>query len=362
MSYIYWFVLVVVFVMGKIAETNPICSIGRNNNYEIRPDTGAFIILSVTLILVAGLRYRVGADYMSYFNWEVTSWGQVWGKILQFKEGGFSLLALISRTIINHGQSIIFFSSLITVGLFCRTIYKYHTMFLVSMLLYIFLGLWQESFNAVRQCMASAIVFAGHRFILTKKPWRYFLVVFCAAMFHASALVMIMPYFLFNRKADMKQIILLTIGAIILRFSYDIIFTVIEEYKGRALLGTAAFYSREVNGFRVAVAFIPIVLYILLCRKDNQTEEQNFYVNALLFNAFAMLAGMGSAYFGRIGLYTNAAVTIGYGHLLQLIDDERTRKVVLFVIMIVFSLYWLYSIIVAGSTIRDYHWIFNAEV
>ena len=360
MSFVYWFVFLTVLALGKAAEDHPKSHIDRNGRCTTLPDTGAVILLSLILMLVSGLRYRVGADYMAYFRYHLSGWEQVWDKFLHFKEGGFAFIAMLSRAVFNHGQSLIFVSSLITVGLYCRTIYKYHAMFLVSLMLYIFTGQWQESFNIIRQCLAGAILFAGHRFILEKKPWHYFAVVLAASMFHISAVVMVIPYFLSNRKADLKQIIFLAVFAVIARFSYDYIFTLIEGIKGVTLYRANAYMSHSVNVFRIMVGFIPIVIYIVVCRKENQTKEQNFYINSLFFNAFALLAGMGSAYFGRIGVYTGAMVTIGYGHLFQLIDDERTRKMTVFATMLMFFLYWLYSLMVAGRDIRSYQWIFSA--
>ena len=361
MSYVYWFVFLAVFALGKAAEDHPKSHIYRNGRCTTLPDTGAVILLSLILMLVSGLRYRVGSDYMSYFRYHLSGWGQVWDRFLHFKEGGFAFIAMLSRAVFNHGQSLIFVSSLITVGLYCRTIYKYHAMFLVSIMLYIFTGQWQESFNIMRQCLAGAVLFAGHRFILEEKPWRYLLVVLAASTIHITAVVMVIPYFLFNRRADLKQIFLLAVFAVIVRFSYGFFFTLIEGFKGIAYYRADEFMSRSVNVFRILVGFVPIAIYIVSCRKKNQTKEQNFYINSLFFNAFALLAGMGSAYFGRIGIYTGAMVTIGYGHLFRLIDDERTRKIIVYAIMLMFFLYWLYSLNIAGRDLRSFHWIFSLD-
>ena len=54
--------------------------------------------------------------------------------------------------------------SLITVGLVTYTIAKESNYYLISILMYIFLGSWHESFNSVRQSAAAQIfVFGGHR-------------------------------------------------------------------------------------------------------------------------------------------------------------------------------------------------------
>ena len=358
MSPAYIVVLLVIVIMGHLAEANPKTHLLRDGNYVLLPDTGAVVILSCVLILVSGLRYRVGTDYMAYYNNRVTDFRVVWNSMIAFKEPGIKLLSFLSHLIVDDGESLIFLSALITVGLYCWTIYRHHAMYLLSMLLYLFLGEWQGSFNGVRQYLAAAILFAGHRFILERKLWQYCLIVFAASLFHTTAIVMLLPYFLFSRKPDIPQLVLLTIGAVIIRFSYDFIFNLIGAYKGSIMnLQGDSYYTNDVNILRILVAFIPVAIYFILCNKEGHTKEQDFYINAAFFNAFAMLAGMGSTYLARIGIYTGATLTIGYGHVFHLIDDDKTRKITMYAAMIVYFLYWVYSL--QGPSLRTYRWIFD---
>lgn len=357
MSPVYWGVLLAVAVLGNLAQTNPVLKLHRDGTYSLQPDTGSVILLSSVLILVSGLRFWVGTDYGAYYRWYVSDWSRVLDNLIHYKEGGFSLLAKLSRMAWDDGQSVIFISAVITTGLYCRTIYEYSPMYILSMLLYLFMGEWQGSFNGVRQYLAAAILFAGHRFILDRKLWKYCLIVFVAGMFHTTALVMILPYFVFNRKPDITQLVILMIGAFVIRFSYGIMFQLIGGYKGTAIDMRDTYMTNDVNIFRILVAFIPVVIYIILCNKESHSREQDFYINVMFFNAFAMVAGMGSTYLARIGIYTNAAVSIGYTHLFRLIDDEKTRKIVGFAVLTIYFLYWLYSIQAGG--IRNFRWIFG---
>lgn len=357
MSPEYWMVLLSILFFGSLAQKNPIVVRKPNMKYTVRPDKGAVIILSVILIAVSGLRYWVGMDYGAYYRWNISEWAVVWDKLIHFREGGFSLLVKLARAIWNDGQSVILISALVTIGLYCQTIYRYSPLYLLSMLLYLFMGEWQGGFNGVRQYLAAAVVFSGHRLILDRKLWQYCLVVLTASMFHMSALVMFLPYFLFTRKPDLPRILLLAAGAVIIRFSYDLIFDLISSYKGSIMdVVGDAYLSNSVNIFRILFAFIPVFIFILLCRKEDYTKEQVFYVNAALFNAFSMLASMGSTYLARIGIYTNAADIIGYVYLLELIDDEKTRKISTCFIMGIYLFYWLYSIQASG--IGDFRWFF----
>ena len=357
-SIVYIGVLLLLVALAQAAERNPKAYLTRNRVFSIRPDPGAALILTVVLILVSGFRYGVGTDFFSYYRWKVFDWEWVWKDIITFDEGGFSLLAKLSRTVWDNNQSLILFSAVITIGLYCLTIYKYSSMFTISMLLYLFMGEWQGGFNGIRQYLAAAVLFAGHRYILDKNWLKYSAVVLLAAMFHTTALVMVIPYFLLTRKPDISQLILLTIGAIVIRFSYEVIFRFIGVYKGTTLNSLSGLYmANEVNVFRILVAFIPVAIYVLFCRKNNLTKEQEFYINICLFNSFSMFAGMGSTYLARIGIYTNAAVTVGYSHMFGIIDDEKTKKWMMAVILAMFFVYWIYSL--SAGKISTFRWAIN---
>ena len=357
MSVVYWCVLLAVIILGITAEANPKTILSRNGQSAVRPDPIAALLLALVLILVAGFRYRVGTDYDAYFRWHVGDWSEVFQDFIRFREGGFSLLAKLSRLLWDHGQSLIFISAAITIGLYAWTIYRYSPMYLLSMLLYLFLGQWQGSFNGIRQYLAAGILFAGHRLILEKKLWQYLLVVLAASLFHVSAVVMIVPCFLFNRKADIPQLALLALGAVVIRFSYSIVFSLIGSLRDKAVSVNSAYASTGINVFRILTAFIPVAIFLVLCRKNDLSREQNFYVNALFFHAFSMLASMGSSYLGRIGIYTGATTIIGYGHLLLLIKEERSRSLTFFLVLGVLFAYWLYS--VYAGKIGQFRWIFS---
>ena len=131
----------------------------------------------------------------------------------------------------------------------------------------------------------------------------------------------------------------------------------IEMFKGTIIDWSDAYMTREVNPLRIAVGFVPVILYFSSCDRKKMTCTQAFYINGLLFNAFAMLAGMGSAYFGRVGIYTGAMVCIGYGYLFQMIPRNKHRNVLILVTLLVFLAYWVYSL--QSGSLRDFRWIFE---
>ncbi len=355
-SYLAIFILVA--VLGYLAERNPKACITRNNGIVIRPDPGAAIILSLALILMSAFRYRVGTDFNTYYRNRVVEFQPIIDSLVHFKEPGIKVLSFLAHSIYDNGQSLIIISAILTVGLYCWTIYKYHATYLISMLLYILLGEWQGSFNGIRQYLAAAIVFAGHRYIFRRDFIKYCIVVLIASLFHISAVIMIIPYFLLARKPDITQLIILSVGAALLSFSYETIFSLIEKVKGSVLNTSDPYITGSVKLPRILVAFVPVFVYVLMGKKTGHTLEQDFYINSLFFHAFTMLAGIGSRYLSRIGIYTGASVVIGYGFLFQIVEDERSRKALIFVSLGLFFVYWIYSL--QNGNLIPFRWFFDS--
>ena len=356
-SAVYLIVLAATLVFGYLAQTNPRSRITRTGTLRTRPDPVFAFATAAILIAVAGLRYRVGTDYMAYYRTRVTDWKTVWDYLIHFREPGIRLLSRISTLIADDGAVLIFVCAVIITGIYSLVIYRYSPMYLVSMLIFLFLGDWTGSFNGIRQYLAAAIVFAGHRYILKRKFVPYLLTVVLAMLFHKSAIVMILPYFLYARKPDTTQFIILAAGAVLIRFSYELVMQLVELFKGTIIDWTDAYMTRDINPLRIAVGFVPVILFFTSCDRKKMDKTQEFYMNGMLFHAFAMMAGMGSAYLGRVGIHTGAMVSISYGYLFGMIPKEKHRDAIMTAVLLVLLVYWIYSL--QSRSLQNFRWIFN---
>lgn len=314
-------------------------------------------LVGMVLILVGGLRWRVGTDYWEY------SWGyegyvkEVWGKLISYDEPGIRIIAWISSHIYDDYGTMFFLFSIVTISLFVITIYKYSSkMFVFSILLFIFIGAWHGSFNGVRQFAACAIIFAGHRLIFERKLWKYLLVILIAGMFHLSAIGMLLLYFVPKKELELKHLAILLGGTFLLINSYGIIFEFIEGVRENSVAGTA-YAQTEVSLFRVLVAFAPIIVYFTLTKRQNMTNEDFFYINLLFVNAVIALVTSQSAYLARFATYTNCFVAIG---LPRLINFDKSSLAVLMKVLIVlaYAAFWYFEITKSGDLV-NFRWIFN---
>ena len=223
--------------------------------------------------------------------------------------------------------------------------------------MYLFLGCWHTEFNAVRQCLAGAFVFAGYRFLRDKRFWPYLLCVMLAFLCHQSAILMIVPFFLVNRKVNIPNFLLLVVGTAAIAVAESFVFSVTESILETSLEGTDAYLTTQVNIFRVLVGVAPAVFFAAVLRVRVKNPENAFYFNLLLFHAAISVATAGSAYYARYTIYTQPFLCIAIPELSKALP-ERSRKQISVVILVLYCLFWLYEL-QNSSSLRVFHWIWQ---
>lgn len=324
---VYYSVLVGLFGLGLIRMIKP-------QSHRLNRITAGGMALILTL--VAGLRYMVGTDYMTYYqNYEIY-------KNIEldiFKEPGIKVIARLSAVILDRPETMFFIASVLTVGLMTVTIIRNSETYWLSILLYVFMCVWHGSFNGVRQYLAAAILFAGHFAIKNREFGKWLIVVLIASMFHVSAVIAILFYFFGNQGISWKQVPIC--GAIMLigLTVYDKIFLAIGFLKGDELDTTISYITNSINPFRIAVAWVPVIFFLVFKRYFELNKKIIFYFNMSLLHAVLMTVASNSTYLGRIGIYTGVYNTIIWPLLLNKCDN-RTRKILTILILMFYFFYW----------------------
>ncbi len=341
---VYFIVVLITIVFSCLAITQQ-SSISQSNTLTRRTfNTKLFLGLTATcLIVVAGLRYRVGTDFGFYYNALENYPPKLWEYIRKVDEPGFPIIASIINLFTNDGAVFIFVTATITIGMILYVTYKYTDTYVFSSLLFIFTGIWSGSFNGVRQFFAAAIICLGHRFILNKKPWKYLLCVLLAFLFHASAIVMIIPYFISRNKISVKNILILTIGSIVLLNNYELIFSFIGALKDEAIDTTLDYMANQVNILRVVVCIVPAAFCLFLYFKSPKDKEQTFYLNILILYGLLSVIGMNSPYLSRVNIYLLVLLPLAMGKLV-VFEDKKLEILAKWVIILLFFLFWYVDI------------------
>ena len=355
----YYITILLVFGFLIMAQKSIVKDTGINNEitYKKTPETRLFFILaSISLIFVAGFRYDVGSDYSSYYFSFNRFYLDLWQSFKELDEPGIKFVAKIINIVGGNATAFVFACAFITIVLFLATIYKNTDMLLLATLLYVFMGCWHGAFNGIRQYLAAAIIFAGINFIKERKFWKYALIIFIAFLFHASAIIMIFPYFIAYNKINFRNIALLIIASVIVLFSFSELLD-LAGFILRNELTESDYITTSVNILRVLVAIVPAVFFILVYSGRPVSKEQRFWLNFLIINGIVMFATSNSAYFARIGIYTAPFSALGIAELVKGLKP-REKKVFSVIIVIAYFLFWLYSL-QTSVALNNFQWVFG---
>lgn len=313
------------------------------------------IAAGLVLTLVSGLRWSVGSDYWSYArNYDYYK-DTFLDDLISYNEPGIKGLAIISSWIRDDYATMIFLGALITIGTMVWTIAKHTNAFVFSILLFILAGSWHGSFNGIRQYLACAIIFAGHRYIVDRKIWKYAAVVLFASLFHISALAMALVYLVPRRRLGPVAILVTLALSVAALYSSDAVLSIVEAVKGEEL--TTPYVTSSINPLRIAVAVAPLALYALHRTQEEDRPEDWFYRNMALVHAAVMVTVSWSAYLGRFGIFTTAFIPLIFPVLVSFKDRQLTAFA-RFGVLVFFAIYW-YVDVSQSPVLNDFRWIFE---
>lgn len=199
----------------------------------------AIIACSILLFFMALRANTVGVDtkYYSYVftQFRDISWGDVFHATLYGEqtqkntftfdfEPGYRLLNKIISMFFVSPQAITVVNSLLIILLLYRIIQAESPMILLSIWLYITLGIYQTEMNVSRNAIAIFICFLAFRWIRERKVWFFILYVFIAATFHQTAFFFLPVYWLVNYfKLNRRRMVLLIAVSCLVGLKFDIL-------------------------------------------------------------------------------------------------------------------------------------------
>lgn len=352
----YLITMLLVCIFGTVEYTKRAeqGSIGKeiDASYKARKNV-FYIFLILTFILVGGLRFEVGSDYVAYARGYYEDLSMVVDRFKTLNEPIIYLITWACRSIWNEGAFVIFVESAITVLLVFKGIRNYEDgSYVMPLLLYILYCGWVSSFGAIRQCMAAALIFAFSKKGKDDKWWifRCLIVCFIAFLIHKSAIFVFPILLLSSRKFDLLQILIVLFVAVSMP-------TIVEHAIPFMNITFDSDYSNHaVNSLRIAVSFAPVLL--LLFSKKEFRKNNSFLINMAVFNALISFTARNSALLYRFYDYTVMYLMIFIPKCSQLFD-KHLRKLYNISVIVLFLVYFWFEIKTGNGGLRDFNWVFG---
>lgn len=313
-------------------------------------------VTGAILVSVAALRWRVGVDYVTYERLYERYKSFAWSGFSLTDEPGIQILSRVGSWIYDDSAMMFGLAAVITVGLTVWTIYRSTSFFGLAIAVYVLSTAWQASFNGVRQQLAAAILFAGHRYIIERRFRPYVAVVAIATMFHLSAMIGLLFYAVPRGRLRLSRAASLMALAIVALLAYDSIGSLFDWIK-QDEISEGSYFLEKVNPLRLVVAFAPLLAYSLFTDKKRLTPAEFFCVNMIFVGAATMVAALGSAYVARFYGYFALYLPLGIPAMLKT-RDRDLQQAILPLALGAYGVYWYFETATV-SALSNFNWVFD---
>lgn len=285
----------------------------------------AWIVVEwLVLVLIAGLRYRVGGDTLIYmkmfetmpslgelrdFDFEEAKYNPLWyiyGAIFKTCGDSFTLMQISNAIIVNT--------------IFFRFFKRYCPLCFFSAV-FVYFGGYYCYFNMeiMRETFCIAILLEAYPFLEKKRLISYFLLCGLALLMHMSAIVMLLlPLALLVQRDRLWMAMLIVVGMVIMLKVVDLVSVLLfMTFEGQTAKSIRAYMLEETpNAIGATIQFLIAIPFILMIFVRNKYEyRNNDLMGALmLFIVGIQTSGMFIPYVNR---FTNYFVIFGIVFLLN---------------------------------------------
>ena len=238
-------------------------------------------------------------------------------------------------------------------------VYRYSKDPAFSFLLFIAFNMFTYSFYILRQTLAVCILLWAFHFLIEKKHFKFWLMLFIAFTIHRAAAVFIILYFFRNVRATMKSFerYMILLGAFMLTapFVYKLVITPLLVMMGRSMYTDLNF---SLNVMIIIMLGICFLIYLFNNFTFNFNKYESLMLYALIFAVFLEIIGMCNDAFARIIQFMFIFVIVLIPNLL--IKNSRRSQILKFGIYAVMLVFYIY--ILKGSYIVPYETVFQTGV
>jgi hypothetical protein len=266
------------------------------------------MLIGSFLFLISALRhYTVGVDIERYVaNFYYISNTRSWSDVSYSTDLGYECLVKLISYITNDHQvylAIIAAIFAISVSIF---IYKYSDEPSFSFFALLPFSFFYFSMTGLRQTIAISILLFAYKYIKEKRLIKFLIIVGIASLFHITALVFILAYFVAYRKINYKYLLSLTIFILII---YVFRVSFIQYILDNIFIHRGRYYSVTPSdaGIPTLITYVTIFIAGLIFKKNvlKWDEKSNILYNMLILGiVFQMLVTVNPNIF-RISMYFN---------------------------------------------------------
>ncbi len=255
-------------------------------------------------LLVSGLRYDVGTDYINRYVYDFNRTYQ--GYRVPNMEVGFHLLMKATMLVSCEPQLMFFITSLLINGFIFLTVIKESKDPVYSICIYFFLGFFFDSLNIMRQYLAMSVVFIGFYYLLKNKKLLFIVSVLLASLFHSTALIMLVLVFCdYKFWCSPKWFIPFLVAVLVLNTRLIGVLELLLQNTRFDVYFSAKFFKGEISYLFIGenLAFYMLMFWLQIKGYVSKNKKANLFLNTQALALLCMCLGTCHMLFIRIAIY-----------------------------------------------------------
>ncbi len=313
------------------------------NNWDIKRKKSFFWAFIFILIIFDGLRWQMGTDWFSYYNYF-----QIANNYFSPRfEPGFMLYTRLIRSFTeNYSVYLLITTSAIYIGIF-YTVFKITKFSLLS--LFFLTGTIPWYSGSLRQLMASIFFTIALKAVIERKLKYYIILMLLGITFHVTNLAFLPMYWLYGMTTSMFLTIFVSLFAILslmeLKYSYfDILIHIFDPGKSieNRIGGTLAESHPAFGLLRKVLTLIGYIYFWnrskLFSNKDKPDQAKvKFFLYMTSFSVAFYIIGTYyiSLFSSRLDIYTGIICASVLTGLLETSFKSKQTRVLLFVFVLI---------------------------
>ena len=309
------------------------------------------LLIFIPTIFFLGLRSKV-ADTAGYY-WAFSNLSDKFTILhLDSRAYGYAILQRFCKAYLFSAPEA-WLTTLVVISLIPLTyiLTKYSIDIRIS--LFVFFASTEFTFllNGSRQFVAVCLCFYAFQYIVEEKPVKYYLWVFLAISFHATAIIMLPVYYIVRTRIwSMKMWLIVIVVAIVSIYSEQVFLVFNEKILVDSVYGHYAKDILILPGVKVArvlVHCMPPAISFFMRKKIAQLDIKyvNYCVNLSVLNAliFIFASTIGGNLTGRLAEYFTIYNLLLYPILIWKTFSSRSRKIVILGFVVFFMTFYIYQ-------------------
>lgn len=303
----------------------------------------SFFVALVFLLLLSGLRYEVGMDWPAYVGFY-----QDVGYTYEHVEIGYSLINDLFSTLDINYNIFLFMISFITLFFIYQAginlKYKLIFIFIYFSDLFLYFNL-----SGMRQGIAIAITLFSVKYIIEQKKIYFFIVIVLATLFHVTALIFLIAYYIYSYKSTIKKNLLIIFFLFFLTFSLEslieLIISFVDNYKIVYYLTLSGVQNDNFQAYIIGIIKRSVVVIFYLSiplqirQKSNLKNLMNIYIFGFIIYVIFYTINE------DIGVRLGAYFLILEALIVSIFFQQKIHAYHKLLIFIVYSIEYVYKLI-----------------